>query len=99
MPNKMKPFDRINEVLKTVRPRKIAAHEFGDVHLEVEEGNVPMPTMRSGRQFVGYSEATIARRLREYAADGKVTVGTREGKNFKEYGYIGVAAEAPAVGA
>ena len=71
-------YDRILTVVKWYK-RPIAPHEFNGYF----DGGDQTP-----REFVGCSEATLARRCREMVGKGWLTVRKREGKNFVEYGIV-----------
>lgn len=75
-----KAYEKITKVLETAG-RPLAPHEFGDVTM-THLGEV---AATDGRRYVGYSESTIARRLREMVGKGLAKSKTREGSNFKEF--------------
>lgn len=85
---KKAPYDRIEDVMRAAN-RPLAVHEFEDVPMTIDEGEL------DGRNYIGYSEQTLARRLREMNGLGRVSSKTREGKNFKEYALVAKVA-APA---
>ena len=87
----MKVYEKIEIVLKSVS-RPLAPHEFNDVYVQDLE-QMLNPT---GRQFVGCSEATLGRRLREMRELGIVTAKRREGKAFVEYALVPKEAAVPA---
>ena len=73
----MKTYLKIEMVLKTAG-RALAAHEFREVLIGWQMGD----------RYVGCSEATLARRLREMRELGRVTAKRREGKSFVEYALV-----------
>lgn len=76
----LKVYGRIEDVLREWG-HPAAAHEFSEIEMDVDANRFPM----SGRIYVGCTEATIGRRMREMTAMGRLTAKTREGKTFKEY--------------
>lgn len=82
-------YKKIEYVLKTAGV-SLAVHEFDFIF--------PMPGELgpgheiNGREYVGCSEATLGRRLRELRELGRVTAKRRDGKSFVEYA---LAAKAP----
>lgn len=87
-----KPYDRIADVLEAAEldcpGRKLAAHEFPYVTMKAPAWIKTGQSTVDGRVYVGLSEATIARRLREMAALTRVNAFKRAGKNFVEYALI-----------
>lgn len=81
-------YDRIEEVLRNAG-RPLAPHEFEAVTLTItydnDEDGWPKRADVTGRRYVGCSEATLGRRLREMAEAGRVIRKRREGKTFKEF--------------
>lgn len=73
----MKAYDRIAFVLQKVG-RPVAPHEFSRIEIVAGTG-------MDARSYIGYSEATIGRRMREMRRLGILTSKTREGKGFKEF--------------
>jgi hypothetical protein len=73
-------YERIESVLKKAG-RPIAPHEFVSVIMDESNGE-------SGRFFVGMTEATLGRRLREMRGLGIVTGKRRTGESFIEYGLV-----------
>jgi hypothetical protein len=67
-------YMRIEIVLKSAG-RAMAPHELEQVRI----GDL------NGREYIGQSEATIGRRMRELVVMGRLTSRRREGKNFKEF--------------
>ncbi len=80
----MKIYDLIEDVLKKgCKPGgALAAHEFAGVWM-----NDPQPgeNIRTGRDHVGITESSLARRLREMRTLGRVTVERRKGESFVRY--------------
>lgn len=85
----MKVYDRIEEVLKqTVQfgVPGLAPHEFAITSVAVRPENDGGPKYQvNAREYVGCSEATLGRRMREMVVLGRLTSKTREGKTFKEF--------------
>ena len=90
-----KPYDLIERVIKAAG-RPLCAHEFASVKMERLLPDTTDSRVESvdGREFVGQSEASIARRLREMRGLGRVSGKRREGKSFVEYDLVSVAAVA-----
>lgn len=84
-----KPYDRIEDVLRAAG-KPLAAHEFTSVMLPWPKwiDRYKLDENINGREYVGLSEATIARRLREMAGLTRVNAFKRAGKNFVEYALI-----------
>ena len=82
-------YAKIEEVLKqTARfgVPALAPHEFANTSIAARPENDGGPTYQvNAREFVGCSEATLGRRLRELAQMGRVTRRKRDGKTFKEF--------------
>lgn len=77
----MKKKQKIMQVLvRAMRP--LAPHEFADVIMPDGDS---VTGSSDGRRYVGLSESTIGRRLREMVVSGDLTVQRRDGKNFVEY--------------
>lgn len=71
-------YGRIETVLKKAQQigvKALAPHEFNTISVEAEWG----------LQFIGCSESTLGRRLRELRQMGRVTAQRRVGKTFVEY--------------
>lgn len=88
-------YERIEKVLRTA-DEPLAAHEFSEIWL-----NEKMPVITSdnpnihdeivpvdGRRYVGVTEATLARRLREMRELGRVTATRRTGTAYVEYALV-----------
>lgn len=83
-------YERIATVLKAAC-RKLAIHEFEQVYVTVvtaDEAEDHVERQSNGKRYVGYSEQTLGRRLREMVDRKLATCNVREGKNFKEYELI-----------
>lgn len=84
---KQSTYDKIELVMKHAG-KSLAEHEFRSI---VYEGHHDcgdkwgMKYNPSGLTFVGCSESTLGRRLRELREKGRVTSQRREGKAFVEY--------------
>lgn len=77
------------ETVLYIAKEPIAAHEFGNVSVKIMSGDSSVTDQRmSGRQYIGCTEATISRRLREMRELGRVTAKRREGKAFVEYALV-----------
>ena len=95
MPKPGSTYDVILAVVKRAARSglvRLAAHEFTKVCMRTIDCplSAPLPCadcQDNGRWFVGCSESTIGRRMREMAEPkrGWLTVRKREGKNFVEY--------------
>lgn len=68
---------KIELVINAAR-RPLAAHEFKDVSIGFQWGD----------KYVGQSESTIGRRMREMVTLGRLTSNRRAGKNFKEFALV-----------
>ena len=87
-------YDRILAVVKMAKGLSsmrngnaaLAVHEFDSISMN---GNYYDSSMvdrwQTGREFIGCSEATLARRCREMVGHGWLKVKKRAGKNFVEY--------------
>lgn len=74
-------YKKIEEVLAAAK-KPLAEFEFVDVDVPVKEW--PHHDI-NGRNYVGITESTLGRRLRELRGLGRVTSKRREGKLFMEY--------------
>ncbi len=83
-------YDKIEKVLEVAK-KSLAPHEFALVHgfhLGAEaEG------CANALRWIGCSESTLGRRMREMVVLGRLTSKKREGKTFKEFA---IAVKAPA---
>lgn len=72
-------YDRIENVLREVH-RPMAAHEFGEINLTMQGEHV------NCRRYVGCTEATLARRMREMVVLGRlVSSKSLGGVMFKKF--------------
>ncbi len=74
----MNTYARIEEVMKKAG-KPLTEFEFGNV--SIENGG----DLMSGQQYIGASQSTLGRRLRELRQMGRVTSKRRKGKAFIEY--------------
>lgn len=88
-----KAYEKIEEVLREAG-RPLAAHEFDTVTIRKASADLPGSgvTTQDGRSYVGQSESSIARRLRELHVAGRVVRRRREGKQFVEFKLVGAGA-------
>lgn len=77
----MKTYSLIEDVMRR-SPKPLAAHEFVFVVMPGPDG--PGHVV-DGREYIGVTESTLGRRLREMRGFGRVTAHRREGKAFVEY--------------
>lgn len=75
----MNTYLKIEHVLRQAA-RPLAPHEFHDVLVSDQDGGI-----LRGREYVGCSESTLGRRLRELREMDRVKSQRRDGKNFVEY--------------
>lgn len=80
-------YTRIEDVLKIAK-NPLAVHEFDNVRIEIpmEDSSDSRIEVMSGKQWVGVTESTLGRRLREMVGLKRVTKQRREGNaGFVEY--------------
>lgn len=80
-----KTYDRIENVIRE-SGRALAPHEFAQVVMGyVQDINAKW---QNARAYVGCSESTLGRRMREMVVIGRLFSQKREGKSFKEFGLV-----------
>ncbi len=82
-------YDRIEEVFKN-SATPLASFEFQNVR--IRRGDEVL----AGDEFVGVSESTLERRMREMRAAGRLASQVRKGASFKEYWIVKTPAAEPA---
>ncbi len=86
----MNTYDKIETVMKAFdshNTKNVAPHEFRNMMLGQQDG----------LQFVGCSESTLGRRMREMVEAGRLTRKIRDGKTFKEFALAVKPCPAPEV--
>ena len=83
-------YDRIEKVI-LIAGKPLAEFEFDAIQITANHdphviGNV------NGRQFIGCSQSTLGRRMREMREINRLVSNRREGKQFMEYQVAAVAA-------
>lgn len=80
----MTTYDKIEDVLK-MAGKALAPHEFDEFSLPMIHPSGDITRIYTAREFVGCSEATLGRRMREMVVLGRLSSKTRDGKTFKEF--------------
>lgn len=71
--------------------RPLADFEFEEVTIRTKSADAPAGSgviTQDGRAYVGCTESSLGRRLREMRGLGRVSSKKREGKQFKEYSLV-----------
>lgn len=77
-------YDKIEKVI-LIAGKPLAEFEFDDVSITANHDPRVVGDPVNGRLYVGCSQSTLARRMREMRALGRLTSNRREGKQFMEY--------------
>ena len=72
-------YDKIEAVIGQAG-KALAPHEFDSITMR------PPYEDLTGKAYIGQSESTIARRMREMVVLGRLYSQRREGRGFKEFG-------------